>query len=133
MTPEQREAIIDAIPDGIDIWERDEEPADYLRDWRWWRRQLSHPHVDGHGYCKTCGPAVSCTLHVFHDAVIASVVRQLDQLGVLRTLDEATPADTKTEQLKPGRIQINFGPPPQQEPPIIQVRQYIGHEGWMQA
>lgn len=92
MTPDQRESIIDALPDGMDIWEYD-EPAGYLRDWRWWRRQLSHPHVDGHGYCKTCGPAVSCTLHVFHDAIVATVVRQLDELGFLRALDGTTPTE----------------------------------------
>jgi hypothetical protein len=72
---------IDRIPDDMQI---------YGNDWsedQWtlskWREALGHPAVTSHGYCQTCGPGTTCMLMAFFDAVLMSVVRELDATGQL--------------------------------------------------
>lgn len=94
MTEEERDDLIDRLPDDMNVWEFEDELDHFPgRDWSWWRAQLGHPHATGHGYCQTCGPGGPCLLAVFHGALITTVVRHLDRLGALAALDGDTPKD----------------------------------------
>lgn len=85
MTEEERYIIFDLIPQDMVIWEDDEElPYRQGLDWMSWRASLGHPY-SGHGFCRTCGCGTTCILLIFKDALIASVIRELDSHGVLRT------------------------------------------------
>lgn len=89
MTEEERDAVYDLIPSGMWIWGDDEERPHFSdADWEWWRNVLGHPKAHP-GCCKTCGCATSCLLSVFYDAMISSVLRELDVRGLLRPASEA--------------------------------------------
>ncbi|MEV6580220.1 hypothetical protein AB0M92_18880 [Streptomyces sp. NPDC051582] len=86
MTEEERDALIDQLPTSTMIlWPDDEELSWFPnRNYGEWRNILGHPHAHT-ACCETCGCAGTCTLGSFYDSVIASVVRELDKLGLLVT------------------------------------------------
>lgn len=88
MTEDERDALIDRLPTAdMTVWDPDDELQHFQHaTLAWWRDVLGHPNSGPtHSCCKTCGCATSCTLGVFEGALIASVVRELDRLGALRT------------------------------------------------
>lgn len=87
LTEEQRDVLIDLLPAGMTLWADDEELPHFAdRTWAWWRETLGHPKAHT-ACCKACGCATTCLLGAFYDAVVSSVVRELDRLGALRTPD----------------------------------------------
>ncbi|MEU9670366.1 hypothetical protein AB0E25_33295 [Streptomyces bobili] len=92
MTEEERDDLIDLLPKGMTVWSDEEE----LQDFRhatlpWWRDALAHPPSGPtHSCCKSCGCGGTCLLGAFEDALITSVVRELDRIGALKKPD--TPA-----------------------------------------
>lgn len=108
-----RDAIIDAL-DALGpytIWEDEEEFENTgfdgkkisERDRTWWAKMLGHP-VKAHRLqdgrtmlrCETCGVGASCEFDCYTDALIFSVLRQLDRLGVLRPLPASSTVSTGT-------------------------------------
>lgn len=91
MTGEERDDLIDLLPDDLNLWADDEEAATYFtgRTFEHWRDVLGHPQAHP-GCCARCGCATACILGAFYEGVVASVVRELDRIGALRT-----PAPTK--------------------------------------
>jgi hypothetical protein len=85
VTEDERDDLIDLVPYRFTIWEYENEIPGWAegRDFAWWRDLLKHPKAHG-GCCATCGCAVSCDLVVYHEAMISSVVRELDKIGALR-------------------------------------------------
>lgn len=85
MTEDERDDLIDQLPKNMILWSDDEELQYFPnRTYDEWRQILGHP-VAGptHHCCKTCGCGGSCLLGVFYDAVVSSVVRELDRIGAL--------------------------------------------------
>lgn len=83
MTEEERDDLIDLLPDDMVLWPNDGELVHFPeRNYDEWRDILNHPRAHP-GCCKTCGCATSCMLSVFYDSVVASVVRELDKLGAI--------------------------------------------------
>lgn len=91
MTEDERDAIIDQLPKDMPVWTfEDELPHFQHANLRWWRDNLNHPASGpSHSCCKTCGCGGTCTLGAFEDALITTVVRELDRLGALRNPDDA--------------------------------------------
>ncbi|PRX91936.1 hypothetical protein [Allonocardiopsis opalescens] len=86
LTEEQRDDLIDQLPDGMTLWGDDSEiAADWFTpyDYEKWLEILGHPRAHP-GCCKTCGCATTCVLGTFYDAVVSSVVRELDKLGAIQ-------------------------------------------------
>jgi hypothetical protein len=82
MSDSTRWDVINQIPDDMPIY-----GADYIEaplTFGVWRDALGHPYVEGHGYCKTCGPAITCMLLAFFEAAVVSTVRELDRRGLLK-------------------------------------------------
>lgn len=92
MTEDERDGLIDQLPKGMPVWGFDEElPHFQHATLRWWRDNLGHPASGPtHACCKTCGCGGTCILGAFEDALISTVVRELDRLGVLRSTPEPT-------------------------------------------
>lgn len=90
MTEDERDDLIDRLPTDMTIWDPDDELEHFGGNYEWWRETLGHPRAHP-GCCRTCGCATSCMLGVFHGALIASVVRELDRIGAL-----VPPADVTT-------------------------------------
>lgn len=89
MTEDERDEVFDLIPGDMWIWPNEQEGEHFSHaDWEWWRDLLGHPQAHP-GCCKTCGCAASCTLSTFYDAMITSVLRELDVRGLLRPASEA--------------------------------------------
>lgn len=87
MDQDQRFDIEDLMPEDMVIWEDVEDLSDRQEyTWPYWRQVLDHPYL-GHGFCTSCGGGGTCTLLLFKDALVSSVLRELDQLGLLKTLD----------------------------------------------
>lgn len=82
MTPDERYDLIDLLPDDMVIWDDDEELSAFPWDLRKWLDVLGHKKAHP-GCCKACGCATTCMASAFHEALITSVVRELDKLGVL--------------------------------------------------
>lgn len=84
LSEEERDDLIDRLPADMILWPVDEELSWFPnRAYDEWRDTLGHPRAH-HGCCATCGCATSCTLGVFYDSVISSVVRELARIGALR-------------------------------------------------
>lgn len=98
MSEEQRDDLIDLLPTGMRIWD-DESEIGHLHSpqgaAQWWHDMLGHTRAH-RGCCKACGCATTCLLAAFHDALIATVVRELDRLGVLH---QPAPACSGTDGL----------------------------------
>lgn len=92
MTEEERDDLTDQLPKDMTVWGFDDElPHFQHATLRWWRDNLGHPAAGPtHSCCKTCGCGGTCTLGAFEDALISTVIRELDRLGALRP----TPAPT---------------------------------------
>lgn len=86
MSDDVRWDLIDKIPDDMSIYGSDHVEAPLTVGV--WRDALEHPYVEGHGFCRTCGPATTCMLMAFYDAVMLSVVRELDKMGALRPRED---------------------------------------------
>lgn len=86
--------VIDKIPDDMSIHGSDHS-EDVSLPWEVWRDALGHPHAEGLGHCKTCGPGVTCLLLAFFDAVMVSVVRELDKAGALASEADKYEADLR--------------------------------------
>jgi hypothetical protein len=93
---ETRWDVIDRLPDEYAMPIHDSDYVDPVPTWQTWREALGHPYVEGHGYCKTCGPAITCALAAFYEAVIVSVVRELNKLGLLPPPAVDVPHETST-------------------------------------
>lgn len=94
MTEDERCDLIDRLPDDMTLWADDEEIEKHGcagRDYTWWREALGHPKAHP-GCCKTCGCAITCSLAAFYEAVVDSVVRELDKIGALRRPEETSDA-----------------------------------------
>lgn len=92
------ERLFDLIPDGMTIWEADddEELAYFAdRDLRWWMKALGHDRKHT-ACCTSCGCCVTCIAQMFHGAMVASVIRELNKLGALRE-PAALPEETTTD------------------------------------
>jgi hypothetical protein len=86
---DERLDLIDLLPADMNIWADDDELEWFTgRDQRWWLDVLGHPKAHP-GCCKTCGCATTCMAAAFHDALIATVVRELDRLGVLTSAPQS--------------------------------------------
>lgn len=84
MTEDERDDIIEMLPKDMQIWEPDEELAYFRgRDLEWWRETLEHPRAH-RGCCAKCGCGSPCFMIVFADALIASTVRELARLDLLK-------------------------------------------------
>jgi len=78
------ERLFDLIPDDMTIWEDGDELGHFAdRDLHWWMKALGHDRRHT-ACCTSCGCAVTCTAQMFHGALVASVIRELDKLGALR-------------------------------------------------
>ncbi|QDO02189.1 hypothetical protein FNV62_43545 [Streptomyces sp. RLB3-17] len=89
MTEEERDDLIDLLPMDMVVWNDEEELQHFGHATaRWWMDTMGHP-VAGptHPCCKSCGCGGTCTLGAFHDAMISSVVRELDRIGALKKPD----------------------------------------------
>lgn len=84
MTEEERDDLIDLLPADMNIWDPEDELEVFVgRDREWWANALGHPKAHP-GCCRTCGCAAPCFFQVYHDALISTVVRELDRLGALK-------------------------------------------------
>jgi hypothetical protein len=79
---EQRNDLFDRLPEHFKIVEADEDLLRTPGTKKSWAEALGHELDDG-GRCRTCGRGQSCIFHAFYDAVVASVIRELDKLGHL--------------------------------------------------
>lgn len=93
------EKLIDAVADQIETeintgYFVTDPGHDPLRGGDWyWRELLGHP-PSGHGYCRTCGPATSCLLGVYLEAVIETAIRRtLELTGPDKLWDTAAVAE----------------------------------------
>lgn len=88
----QRDDLIDLIPRNMVVWS-DEEELEHFQHatLAWWREVLGHPPCGPtHSCCKTCGCGGSCLLGAFEDALVTTVVRELDRIGALRRPERET-------------------------------------------
>lgn len=84
MTQEERDAIIELLPEDMNIWEDDSELEAFPgRTRTWWAEALGHPTAHP-GCCKTCGCATTCLHDAHHDALVSTILRELDNLGALK-------------------------------------------------
>lgn len=84
MTEDERLDLIELLPKDMNVWADDDELDTFTgRTFTWWMDVLGHPNAHP-GCCKTCGCAITCMAAAFHDALVASVLRELDELGALR-------------------------------------------------
>lgn len=87
MNEDQRLELEDLLPKDPIIWADDSE-LDWWKDDPWtyrkWALVAGHgPMANGKG-CERCGYDTSqCMFAVFHDAMVATVIRELDKLGFL--------------------------------------------------
>lgn len=81
VTSEPRWDQLDRIPDDMQIYGEDSSGEQWTLPQ--WLEELGHPQAEGHGFCKTCGAGGPCMLMAFFDAVLMSVVRELDAAGQL--------------------------------------------------
>lgn len=90
MTEDERDDIYDLLPDDMVIWSFDDELEHFSHaDRRWWMEVLGHERSgENHSCCKKCGCATTCIAGAFHQAMIASTIRELDKLGLLRHPEE---------------------------------------------
>ncbi|TQS30025.1 hypothetical protein [Microbispora sp. KK1-11] len=95
---EFRDRLFDALPDQMTIWADDAE-LEQFADWDLgkWMHALGHHRVHT-ACCDRCGCAVTCTGGAFYDAVVSSVLRELDRMGALR---EPFPPASTTEETDP--------------------------------
>lgn len=91
MTEDERFDIEDLLPKSYPIWADEEEIPGWAEkfNYGYWMETLGHPTAR-RGCCKMCGCATSCSLGVFHEAMVTSVIRELDKLGLLRSPSERT-------------------------------------------
>lgn len=90
--------LFDLIPDGMTIWEDDDELGCFAdRDLRWWMKALGHDRKHT-ACCTTCGCCVTCTAQMFYGSMVASVIRELDKLGALCEPGEALRAAESHER-----------------------------------
>jgi hypothetical protein len=85
MTEDERDDLIDRLPKDMVIWDDEDELQHFAHaNAAWWMDTLNHPRSGPtHSCCKTCGCGGTCTLGAYHDALISSVVRELDRIGAL--------------------------------------------------
>ncbi|MFE9855534.1 hypothetical protein [Streptomyces sp. NPDC005780] len=92
MTEGERDDLIDRLPADMVIWDSDDELQHFGHaNSTWWLDALGHTSAGPkHSCCASCGCATTCTAGAFHDALISSVVRELDRLGVLHATEGPT-------------------------------------------
>lgn len=84
MSEDERDGLIDLLPSDANIWGPDDELEIFVgRDREWWAAALGHPQAHP-GCCKTCGCATTCLFQLYHDSLVATVVRELNKLGALK-------------------------------------------------
>ncbi len=89
LTEDERLDLIDRLPADMNIWNDDDELDVFTgRDRTWWAEALGHPAAH-RGCCKTCGCATTCLHDAYHDALVATVIRELNKLGALRVPEES--------------------------------------------
>jgi hypothetical protein len=110
MTPEERYDIADLLPEGMQIWNDDEELEAFPgRDRVWWSNALGHPRAH-RGCCRTCGCATTCLLAAYHDALVMTVIRELDRVGALRK-----PLMTVEDPRDPGGSTVELAEDPEKD------------------
>jgi hypothetical protein len=90
MNEDQRWEILDELPRNFPIAEADTQtdigfvvPGTYETWYEGWALLLGHPMSGDRTFCQTCGMGGECSFRAFYDAMIASVVRELDKVGRL--------------------------------------------------
>lgn len=86
MTEDERNDIADLLPSpaSAPIWADDEELPHFSHaTLQWWMDRVGHPRAHA-GCCMTCGCATTCTALAFYDALVVTVVRELDEIGALK-------------------------------------------------
>jgi hypothetical protein len=78
---EERNRIIDMLSEPFQIVEDDRDASRVPGTLESWGEAVGHPL--GPQGCWTCGRGVSCPFRAFYEAMIASVVRELDRFGKL--------------------------------------------------
>ncbi|MFD9950864.1 hypothetical protein ACFWYW_59100 [Nonomuraea sp. NPDC059023] len=89
MTEDERCDLIDLLPDGMVIWDDESELDAFPWGLRRWLDVLGHRKKHT-ACCEACGCATTCMAGAFHDALVSSVVRELDKLGALRQPERIT-------------------------------------------
>lgn len=88
LTEDERLTLIDRLPVDMNIWADDDELDVFTgRDRTWWADALGHPAAH-RGCCRTCGCATTCLHDAYHEALVATVIRELNKLGALRLPEE---------------------------------------------
>ena len=90
MNEDERDDLIDRLPKDMVVWAFEDELPDFQHaTTRWWMDSLNHPPAGPtHACCRSCGCGGACSLGAFSDALVASVVRELDRLGALRSPEQ---------------------------------------------
>jgi hypothetical protein len=84
MTEEERDNLIDLLPEDMILWPDEKELSWFpSRNFAEWRSILGHPKAHT-ACCGECGCATTCLLGLFYNSVVDSVVRELDKIGALR-------------------------------------------------
>lgn len=81
MNQNQRWEILDQLPKSFRVVEDDADLTLVPGTLESWGEALGHPQ--GKRFCQTCGAGGTCSFRAFYDAMVASVVRELDKQGML--------------------------------------------------
>jgi hypothetical protein len=86
MEEEYRDDIYDNLPlTKMKIWPNDDELEIFGKDIYEWAELLGHPrHSETHYCCRTCGCATTCIYGLFFDAMVSTVLRELDKADHLK-------------------------------------------------
>lgn len=89
MNEEQRDRLYDLLPvSTMTVWTDDEELEHLPYDVKYWADVLGHPRTARDGKaCATCGNGMTCVQAAYEEALITSVIRELDKIGALNNPD----------------------------------------------
>lgn len=83
LTEDQRDDVFDLVPKDMVIWGDDEElPHFGHMRYAQWAESLEHPQRE-RGGCRRCIGG-TCMANAFYDALVTSVIRELDKIGLLK-------------------------------------------------
>jgi len=90
MNEEKRDAVYDLIPKDMVVWDSENELEHFVHaDMNWWMDQLGHAAKSPtHSCCNRCGCATTCLAGAFAEALISSVIRELDKIGLLKSPED---------------------------------------------
>lgn len=98
-TEKRLSPIVDSLPTEMIVREwPDEYPGTYAS----WAESIGHP-VNDRGRCKTCGLAITCPLRALWDALISTVVREVDKLYTIHRRPPAAHLCVCSDSVHSGR------------------------------